>query len=99
MIKFWISLAAGALLVVFFAWYADQFTVRNSEREMQTLQEAVDKAVTSCYAETGAYPESLKELRENYDLLYDENKYFVDYQVRGANLRPEITILVKGGKS
>ena len=45
--KFWISLAAGALLVVFFAWYADQFTVRNSEREMQTLQEAVDKAVTS----------------------------------------------------
>lgn len=63
---------------------------------IQTLQTAIERCVTRCYAEEGSYPESLEYLKEQYGLHYDENKYFVDYQPMGSNILPDITIIWKG---
>lgn len=64
---------------------------------LQTLQNAITRSITRCYAEEGSYPESLDYLKENYGLYYDENKYFVAYQPLGANIMPDVTIFQKGG--
>ena len=46
-----------------------------------------------CYAIEGSYPESLQYLKDNYGLTYDEEKYFIDYQVLGSNILPDVTII------
>lgn len=66
-----------------------------NKEEMQTLQNAVTRSVTTCYTLEGSYPQSLDYLKEHYGLHYDEEKYFVDYQPLGANIMPDITIIKK----
>lgn len=65
------------------------------QEEMQTLQNAITRSVTTCYTLEGSYPQSLGYLKKHYGLHYDENKYFVDYQPLGANIMPDITIIRK----
>ena len=65
------------------------------QEEMQTLQNAITRNVTTCYTLEGSYPQSLGYLKKHYGLHYDENKYFVDYQPLGANIMPDITIIRK----
>lgn len=81
--------------VVFLAFYFGISSVseRRSEEELSTLEQAVMRNVTYCYAMEGSYPSSLSYLKENYGLLYDEEKYFIDYLPLGANIMPEITII------
>lgn len=64
---------------------------------ISTLQNAVTRSVTRCYAEEGSYPETLDYLKEHYGLTYDESRYYVDYQPLGSNIMPDITIIPKGG--
>jgi hypothetical protein len=45
-----------------------------------------------CYGTEGAYPESLAYLREHYGLQYDEDKYIVDYEIVGKNIRPQVRV-------
>lgn len=87
------------LVIFFFFWMGLSSLQRKVDQEgIQTLQAAVTRSVTRCYAEEGAYPESLDYLKEHYGLHYDENKYFVDYQPIGSNIMPDITIMRKGGE-
>lgn len=43
----------------------------------------------------GAYPESLRYLEEHYGLIYDEDRFFIDYQILGSNIMPDVTIIDK----
>ena len=58
-----------------------------------SLEEALNRSITYCYAVEGAYPESLEYLTKHYGLTYDHDRFFVDYHVSGANLYPDVTIL------
>ena len=60
---------------------------------METLEQAVSRGIVHCYAMEGAYPESLQYLKDHYGLIYDEDRFFVDYQVLGSNLIPDVTII------
>lgn len=66
-------------------------------REKETLETALSRDITSRYVITGRYPESLQEIKETCGLVYDEKTFYVDYQVRGANIRPDYTVLVREG--
>ena len=68
---------------------------QSSEEEMATLEQAILKSVAHCYAVEGVYPESLDYLKEEYGISYDSEKYFVDYQIWGENIMPDITIIKK----
>ena len=57
------------------------------------MENALSNSITYCYATEGAYPESLEFIEKNYGLTYDENKYFIDYRVMGANIMPEFTVV------
>ena len=51
------------------------------------------RGIIHCYSMEGAYPESLQYLKDHYGLTYDEDRFFVDYQVLGSNLLPDVTII------
>jgi hypothetical protein len=73
-----------------------------SASQMESLRQAILRSAVHCYAVEGHYPESLDYLREHYGITWDESRYIVDYEVTGANLRPDVTVFAvarKGGTS
>ena len=89
------------IFLLIFAGFGCGLTAMNKkmdQEEMQTLQNAITRSVTTCYTLEGSYPQSLGYLKKHYGLHYDENKYFVDYQPLGV-LLPSIscpTLLLSG---
>lgn len=63
-----------------------------AQEEMQMAQDSVRRAVVSCYAIEGCYPQNYDYLAENYGLTIDEEKYIVHYEIFASNIMPEITI-------
>lgn len=63
------------------------------EEERRIAEQSVRRAAVSCYAMEGFYPDSFDYLRNHYGVRIDEQKFFVQYEVFGSNLMPEITIL------
>lgn len=62
------------------------------ENETQTLKKAIDKAVTTCYAIEGTYPESIEYIEENYGVVIDHDKYAVIYDILSANIKPNVIV-------
>ena len=52
-----------------------------AEQEMQMAEDSIRRAVVSCYAIEGAYPESFAYVKEHYGITVDEEKYAVHYEV------------------
>ena len=90
-----ISVLIFLLVFIGFGYGLTVMDKKMNQEEMQTLQNAVTRSVTTCYTLEGSYPQSLSYLKEHYGLHYDEDKYFVDYQPLGANIMPDITIIKK----
>lgn len=90
-----ISVLIFLLVFIGFGYGLTVMDKKMNREEMQTLQNAVTRSVTTCYTLEGNYPQSLSYLKEHYGLHYDEDKYFVDYQPLGANIMPDITIIKK----
>ncbi len=65
----------------------------SAAEEKRVLEESINKAVVSCYALEGAYPDSIEHLEENYGLVYDKDKYRILYSVFASNLMPEISVV------
>ena len=65
------------------------------KRQKESLENAINRSITHCYAVEGSYPASLDYLKENYGLTYDEDLFFVDYQTIGSNILPDVTIIEK----
>jgi hypothetical protein len=70
---------------------------RTTAEEQQTLQAALDRSISHCYAIEGSYPESLDYLCENYGLTYNTDLFYIDYQPLGSDIMPDTTIIVKKG--
>lgn len=90
-----ISVLIFILIFIIFGFGLTVIDQKMDQEEMQTLQNAVTRSVTTCYTLEGSYPQSLSYLKKHYGLHYDESKYFVDYQPLGANIMPDITIIKK----
>lgn len=82
------------LLVLSFIGFRD-ISSRTSDNQYESLQTAIERDIAHCYAVEGTYPPSLQYLKDHYGLTYDENVFFVDYQAIGANIMPDVTILIK----
>lgn len=81
------------LVLIVFCFAAGSVSKTNNAREKEILQNALDRSITQCYALEGTYPSSLSYLVDNYGLTYDSNRYFIDYQYIGSNLRPDTMII------
>lgn len=63
------------------------------EEEKRSLEEALQREIVQCYVLEGHYPDSLSYLEEEYGFSYDKEQFFVDYQVLGANIMPDVTVI------
>ena len=95
----WIKqlLSVSAFLVLFFLFFLgiSGISEETSQKQTETLRLAVSRGIAHCYATEGHYPESLEYLIEYYGITYDTNKYFIDYQIFGENIYPDVTIIEK----
>lgn len=88
-----IVVAVFAALAVIFSVSVNAVSAGDAERQQESLESALEQDITYCYATKGRYPSSLEEICSDYGLTYNEDLFMVDYQVRGANIRPDVTIL------
>lgn len=88
-----ISLVVFFVVILLFCAGIDGASNKAKREQKSSLENAVWRSITQYYAIEGRYPESLETLREEYGLQYDSDEFFVDYQVFGANLIPDVTVL------
>lgn len=90
-------LLLALLLVLFwtFLFSAMAGSLGSGTRKDQELflRDALEHAITSCYALEGMYPPDLQYMKDHYGLTYDESLFHVSYQPVAANIRPEYFIL------
>lgn len=65
----------------------------SKEEEKRSLEEALQREIVQCYVLEGHYPDSLSYLEEQYGFSYDKEHFFVDYQLLGANIMPDVTVI------
>lgn len=83
------------LAVVIILVFAVADISRTSSQESLTVAEnSIRRAVITCYAEEGRYPESIEYLKENYG-LYVSDDYTVLYTLFADNIMPNITVIRK----
>lgn len=95
---FLFSVCVFLLILFLFVQGISSFSESSKRRQKESLENATMRNITYCYTVEGAYPESLDYLKENYGLTYDEDLFFVDYHIAGANIFPDFTIIEREGK-
>lgn len=68
-------------------------------KQQESLETALTRDITHCYAVEGYYPPSLEYIEDHYGLTYDKELFFVDYQPIGSNIRPNVTVILRKVKS
>jgi len=87
------------LLVLLFVLSFLAASRQSAERETAVLDDALRRAIVTCYAVEGKYPPSLDYICENYGVSVDEARYSVYYDVFAANVMPALRITRIGGGS
>jgi hypothetical protein len=64
--------------------------------QLEMLRTNIRRAVVSCYAIEGRYPESIDYIVENYGVVIDGSKYRVFYDIFGSNIMPMFDVLAVG---
>lgn len=92
-----ISIALFLAIFGFFSYGIVSVQKDMEKNEMETLQSAVTRDITRCYAQEGTYPESLAYLKKHYGLTYDSSKYLWITSHWAPILCLTVTIIRKGG--
>ncbi|MDR2357794.1 MAG: hypothetical protein LBD92_06930 [Oscillospiraceae bacterium] len=64
--------------------------------QLEMLRNNIRRAVVSCYAIEGSYPESIDYITQNYGVVIDESKFRVFYDIFGSNIMPNFDVLPVG---
>ena len=86
---------AVLILLILLALSKGVATVQTAQQaeDLQILEEALRRTAVACYAAEGIYPPDLAYLQEHYGIQVNEDRYYVFYEVFGANMMPDITVL------
>jgi len=88
-----ITIAGFALLVIFMLVMLTNASGTSQKEALQAVQDSITRAVVSCYAYEGFYPDNLDYLVEHYNLSIDDNRYLIHYDKIADNLMPNIIVL------
>jgi hypothetical protein len=61
--------------------------------QLEMLKNNIRRAIVSCYAVEGSYPESMEYITEHYGVVIDDEKFFVYYNIFGSNIMPDFDVL------
>lgn len=93
----WIPLVLGLLLFAAVAvWMVrgvQEAAQVSGQEGLRMAQEAVERAVVSCYSLEGVYPATYEDLKAKSGLAIDEEKYIVFYDIFASNIRPTVTVV------
>lgn len=67
------------------------------EKRAEAVYNSVMNGASLCYSIEGEYPPDLEYLEKHYGVRVNADKYIVDYSYFGANIRPTVTVIEKGG--
>lgn len=65
----------------------------NSEG-LAITEKNIKRAIITCYAQEGSYPESIDYLKENYG-LHISDEYIVFYDIFASNIMPDVQVIRK----
>ena len=94
---FLLPVLAFLILFVLFIQGVSSVSESTLSKQQESLETALERSISQCYAVEGSYPPSLEYLKQHYGLLYDEDSFFIDYKYYGSNLLPEVTVLRRTG--
>lgn len=66
-----------------------------NSQNLDLTRQSVRRATVQCYAVEGIYPADLKYLEDNYGLIIDHNRYYVEYDCFASNIMPSIEVYEK----
>lgn len=91
--------SAAVFVALMFAALALLSVVDKKTQNEQTalLEQAVRRAVITCYAVEGRYPDTIEYLQKHYGLAYDSHRFIIRYDAFASNVMPDIVIMVRGG--
>ena len=93
--KSFITPVAFIAVVVAIIFWTSTMSSKASAEQANTLEEAIRKAAISCYAIEGRYPESLKYIKDNYNVIINEEDFIINYEVFASNIMPSIEVKVR----
>lgn len=71
----------------------DKVSKTNQEDRSEAIEQVILKASLQCYALEGSYPSTIEYLKENYGIILDEDQYYYFYDIKGANIAPNIRVI------
>ena len=89
------SVALFVFIIVILLSGFRQASVSQADEALRIAEESIYRAVVSCYAIEGSYPQDFKYIKDNYNVSIDERKYFVHYSVFASNVMPDISVIKK----
>jgi len=60
---------------------------------LRILDDSIRRAVVTCYAIEGRYPESVAYIEEHYNIHIDRDRFIVHYQIFATNIMPDIMVI------
>ena len=93
-----LTLAVFLIVLLLFLGLLNSLSADTARQQRIHLENALNRGIITCYTLEGHYPESLEYLKEHYPLHYNEDMFFVDYQIQGANMLPDVTIIERGNR-
>lgn len=97
--KIGMSAVTFCIICALFCGGFSRISASTRKEQKAILEEALWRGITQYYTLEGRYPENLDVLLEETNIQYDKRTFWVDYQVAGANILPDITVIERtGGK-
>ena len=93
-----LKIAALVVVLVLVVLLVGRIDRAQGREETEIVRDAIKNAALTCYAVEGAYPDDIDYLRENYQLAYNEDQYFVTYEAFASNRIPDIWVTERGKK-
>ncbi len=90
-----IPIVVFAVLINILVKGLDYFGNINEVQSLELLKQSVHRATIQCYAAEGFYPAKLDYLEENYGIVFDKEKYGVEYGCYASNIMPTIVVYEK----
>ncbi len=93
--KFRLSYFIFVALFVLFIYGLLSVSNTTTNKQEESLRNALNRNIIHCYCTEGTYPPSLSYLEEHYGLTYDKDTFYIEYIAYGSNILPEVTIMRK----
>ena len=93
--SFTLSVVIFIAVIALFVYGISAVSNSSVVNDQEILSEAVNRDIVHCYCIEGMYPPNISYMEDHYGLIYDKDKFIVDYEYIRANIMPKVTIVRK----